>query len=507
MSRRTRIFSSVGLIALLTAILAACTPGGGTTEEGEPILIEPGKLIVAMSGEYRPFSYWEGGQLTGFDYDIAQALADEMGLELDARTAGFSTLVEGTASGRYDMLVASTTATAERAKIVDFANGYYSSGAQYFVAEGAECTPLDGDPASLGNPKIGVASGTTYASYLDENDITDDVATYESDITALQDAATGRLDGALTDQLVGSFQIEEAGLALEPCGERLYSETQAPAIAKGNPLREKVNDALAAIIENGTYSEISTQYFGEDISSQIDNAQVQEVMDDAADQEAPGFFDLFVKYFDVMVKAAGLTLAITAVALLLAVIIGSVIAWMNMSGILPLRWLATAFIGVIRGTPLIAQIFVLYFGLVGVVQLSAFWAGAIALAIHNAAYIAEIVRSGFQSVPKGLEEASRSMGMSRMQTLRRVQVPLATRTILPVLGSQFIIAVKDSSLVAFIGMGELFRTAQNMAASEYSPLNAYLIVSVYYLIIVLALTGLVTLLERKLNPDKKESKA
>ena len=208
-----------------------------------------------------------------------------------------------------------------------------------------------------------------------------------------------------------------------------------------------------------------------------------------------------------MIKAAGVTLAITAVALLIAVVLGSVIAWMNMSKITPLRWLAVAYIGVIRGTPLIAQLFVLYFGLTEIVLLSGFWAGAIALAIHNSAYIAEIIRSGFESVPKGLVEASRSLGMSRTQALRRVQLPLSTRTILPVLGSQFIIAVKDSSLVAFIGMGELFRTAQNMAAAEYSPLNAYLTVSVYYLIIVLVLTGLVTLLERRMNPDKKGAKA
>ena len=135
--------------------------------------------------------------------------------------------------------------------------------------------------------------------------------------------------------------------------------------------------------------------------------------------------------------------------------------------------------------------------------LEAFWAGALALAFHNSAYIAEIIRSGFQSVPKGLTEASRSLGMSKAKTLKRVQAPLALRTVLPVLGNQYIIAVKDSSLVSFIGMTELFQTSRNMAATTYEPLTAYIVVAIYYLVIVLALTALVSWLEHRLSAHRR----
>ncbi len=202
-------------------------------------------------------------------------------------------------------------------------------------------------------------------------------------------------------------------------------------------------------------------------------------------------------------EATQLTLRLTATALVLAMVLGAGIAALAMSSVAPLRWLATGFIGVIRGTPLIAQIFVIYFGITEVVTLPAFWAGALALAVHNSAYIAEIIRSGFQSVPDGLNEASRSLGMSRMQTVRRVRAPLALRAILPVLGSQFIIAVKDSSLVSFIGMTELFQTSRNLAASTFQPLTMYTIVSVYYLAIVLALTFLVNRLEHRLAAHRR----
>lgn len=212
--------------------------------------------------------------------------------------------------------------------------------------------------------------------------------------------------------------------------------------------------------------------------------------------------EMFVEYAPIFLRATWVTLSLTAVALVFAGILGSGVAAMAMSGIAPLKWLAAGFIGLIRGTPLIAQLFLLYFGLTSIVVLDAFWAGAIALGVHNSAYIAEIIRSGFQSVPKGLVEAARSLGMSRERTLRRVQAPLAFRAILPVLGSQFIIAVKDSSLVAFIGLTELFRTAQNTAAATYKPLSTYAIVSVYYLAIVLVLTAVVNRMEKRLARHK-----
>lgn len=215
------------------------------------------------------------------------------------------------------------------------------------------------------------------------------------------------------------------------------------------------------------------------------------------------FFDYVVDTAPLFLDATQVTLRLTATALVIAMLLGSVVAAMSMSSVAVVRWIATGFIGIIRGTPLIAQIFVLYFGISAFLLLQAFWAGALALAIHNSAYIAEIIRSGFQSVPKGLNEASRSLGMSRVKTLRRVRAPLALRAILPVLGSQCIIAVKDSSLVAFIGMTELFQTSRNLAASTYQPLTMYMIVSLYYLAIVLVLTFLVNRLEYRLSAHRR----
>lgn len=214
-------------------------------------------------------------------------------------------------------------------------------------------------------------------------------------------------------------------------------------------------------------------------------------------------FEILRDFYPLFLEATWVTLKLSAMAIVMALVLGAFVAWLSTSRIPPLRWLASTFIWLIRGTPLITQVFILYFGLTSIVLLSAFWAGAIALAVHNAAYIAEIIRSGFQSVPKGLTEASRSLGMSKAKTLKRVQAPLALRTTLPVLANQFIIAVKDSSLVSFIGMTELFQTSRNVAAQTYQPLQSYMAVALFYLVLVLALTLLVNRLEKNLNKHRR----
>ncbi|RIK17151.1 MAG: amino acid ABC transporter substrate-binding protein [Acidobacteria bacterium] len=263
---------SLTVVAALSAAaltLTACGGGddGGTEAGGDDLgLIDDGTLVVAMSGEFQPFSYFEGNTLTGFDYDIGAAMAEQLGLELDAQTGAFDTLIGGIKADRYDVLIASMTPTEERDEQVDFTDSYYVSGAQAFVGPDTDCT----DITQMDQPSIGVATGTTYQDWLSENggDWVGEVRTFSSDITALQDVAAGRLDAAMTDRNVGLYQIQESGLDLVECGEPVFTEEPAFAVKEGNAaLQEALNEALATIKEDGTYAEISEKYFGKDIST------------------------------------------------------------------------------------------------------------------------------------------------------------------------------------------------------------------------------------------------
>ena len=209
--------------------------------------------------------------------------------------------------------------------------------------------------------------------------------------------------------------------------------------------------------------------------------------------------DILLDNYGLFLQASGLTLKLTITSLVFGAVIGLFFALLRISKNKWLNALADIYIGIIRGTPLIVQIAILYFGIASFVTLSQFWAGSIALAVHNGAYIAEIFRGAIQGIDKGQMEAGRSLGMSYPSTMKEIILPQAFKLSIPSLGNQFIICLKDSSLVAYVGMSDLWGVGLSEAASNYRQLETYAVVGLYYLVIVMAITFLLKKLERRLN--------
>jgi polar amino acid transport system permease protein len=215
-------------------------------------------------------------------------------------------------------------------------------------------------------------------------------------------------------------------------------------------------------------------------------------------------YQLFIENASIFLEATVVTLKLTTISLLLAMVIGLVIAFCKISNNRILFGIAQLYITVIRGTPLIVQLMFLYFGIIKLVVLPAFWAGALALAIHAGAYIAEIFRGAIQSVNPGQMEAASSLGMSKTLAMRRIIMPQAFKRAVPPLGNQFIIGLKDSSLVAYLGVPEIYGTALTEQAANYMPLETYLVAGMYYLVLVIIFTYLANKLELKLDVEKGE---
>nr|WP_206767688.1 amino acid ABC transporter permease [Brevibacillus formosus] len=193
-----------------------------------------------------------------------------------------------------------------------------------------------------------------------------------------------------------------------------------------------------------------------------------------------------------------LTFQLTIASVIVGSIIGLFVALLKVSKLPVARFIANTYIMIIRGTPLVVQIFVLYFGFYKVIDLGQFWSAALALAIHSGAYIAEIFRGSIQSIDKGQMEAGLSLGMSARQTMRRIILPQALKRSIPPLGNQFILSLKESSLAAFIAMDELFSLARRLSAETFDEMTYFLIVALYYLVIVMAFTYVVHIMEKRL---------
>jgi polar amino acid transport system permease protein len=204
--------------------------------------------------------------------------------------------------------------------------------------------------------------------------------------------------------------------------------------------------------------------------------------------------------------ATVLTLELTVSSLLLSCVIGLIFAFLRLSNIRVLNYITHIYITVIRGTPLIVQIFIFYYGIVNIIILSPFWAGVLALSIHNGAYNTEIFRGSIQSIDRGQTEAARSLGMSYFLAMRRIILPQAFKRAIPPLGNQFIIGLKDSSLVAYVTLMELWGTAIDIAYNSFQVLETYVVVGCYYLALVLFFSYFVNRVEKKLDVDIKAAR-
>ncbi|EFR42838.1 amino acid ABC transporter permease [Dialister micraerophilus] len=210
-------------------------------------------------------------------------------------------------------------------------------------------------------------------------------------------------------------------------------------------------------------------------------------------------FELIQQAFPLLLLGAGVTIEITAVSVAIGLIIGLIIGILRIGQIRVLRIIATIYADCIRGTPLLVQIFLIYFALpmISGHRVDPFLAAVTACGINSGAYVSEIIRAGIQSIDIGQMEAGRSLGLTWWQTMYHIILPQALRNILPPLGNEFIAMLKDSSLVSVIGFEELTRRGQLIIAQTYGSFEIWLTVAFLYLVMTLAISRLVSFLERR----------
>jgi polar amino acid transport system permease protein len=216
-------------------------------------------------------------------------------------------------------------------------------------------------------------------------------------------------------------------------------------------------------------------------------------------------FDLVVNSFPLLLLGAGVTIKITAMSVAVGVIIGLFVGIARICRIKPLEWLAAVYVAFFRGTPLLVQLFLVYFALPVITgqRIDPYIAAIGACGINSGAYVAEIFRAGIQSIDNGQMEAGRSLGMTWVQTMRYIIVPQAFKRVIPPLGNEFIALLKDSSLVSVIGFEELTRRGQLIIAKTYGSLEIWISVAIVYLVMTLTISRFVAYLEKRFAADDR----
>ncbi|MCP8969974.1 transporter substrate-binding domain-containing protein [Ectobacillus ponti] len=256
--KRSRILPLILMLTAAILLFAAC---GTTKEAAAPAKDKKPVFTFGMSGLYKPFNYREGGKLAGFDVEIGEALAERMGMTPNPVTNPWETIIQGLQAKKYDAILGSMGITEERKKSVSFSTPYYRSGAQIFVAkDNTGIQTLE----SLKGKKVGVVKGTTFRALVQP--YAGQIVDYDSDITALMDIPTGRLDAVVTDQMVGLRMMKEGNDKIKDAGQPLSTDEIGIAVRKEDKeLLEKINKALDEIIKDGTYDTISQKWFGRSI--------------------------------------------------------------------------------------------------------------------------------------------------------------------------------------------------------------------------------------------------
>ena len=216
-------------------------------------------------------------------------------------------------------------------------------------------------------------------------------------------------------------------------------------------------------------------------------------------------FDLVTRSFPLLLLGAGVTIQITALSVGFGLVIGVFMGMARLSKMWVILSFAAVYVDFIRGTPLLVQIFLIYFALPIIIgqRIDPFVAAITACSVNSGAYVAEIFRGGIQSIDKGQMEAGRSLGMTWWQTMRFIVLPQAFKRVIPPLGNEFIAMLKDSSLVSVIGFEELTRRGQLIIARTYGSFEIWLTVAFIYLVMTLSISRLVAYLERRYKIDDK----
>ena len=510
---------AMGLCLICVCLLEAC--GAVRAQNRLDEIRKRGEIVIATDATYPPFEFMEKGALKGFDIDLGNEISKELGVKVKWLPLPWSSVLGSLETGKCDLVMSGMTITKERKeKGYGFTRPYFLSGQAIAKRKGDSRIQKLQD---LKDKISSVQEDTTGQFALDKLGVPkSQVLKFDQLQDGLLNLRNGKCDAVVADLPALQYQLKRSYSELEVQGGVFSFEYLGIASKKGETsLVSALNLALDNTMVDGRYAKIYKEWLQEPVTTEL-IGQLDKVQGEgtpvpkiasfvasahlASNAPAPGSaialrWDVLNEGKALLLRGAGMTLLLTLLTLVIGTPAGLLIALARISKIPFLKQLCIAYVEVVRGTPLLMQIYVIYFVLPAIgVNLPSFLAGVIALSLNAAAYISEIFRAGIESIDSGQMEAARALGMSYGGAMRWVILPQTLRRTLPPLTNEAAALLKDSSLVSVVALSELMREGKELATTSGSATTVYLAVAVVYLAMTLPLTYLVRRLEDAWKP-------
>jgi len=450
----------------------------------------------------------------GFEVELAAALAKKLGRTPVFVQNQWDGLIPGLERGNYELALNGLEITDERKKVINFSIPYYATTLQLSVRVNENGV---NSLADLKGRKVGTLKYSLAQTVLErEKGLV--IRTYDGLINAYQDLAVGRLDAVLNDYPIAVY-YSKPNPKLKFAGSPIERVLYAIGLRKNdNRLLSEINNALVELMRSGELREIYGKWGLNNQETDVLFTSLTKPKEAGQPNALEDFTQAmtqqrtwkerarqYLSYLPILLlQGAPMTLLISILGMAVAVAFGLALALANLYGPRLVSWAARAYIELFRGTPLLIQLYLIFYGLPNIgIKLSPIVAAVTGLGLNYAAYEAENYRAGIQAIPKGQVEAALSLGMTRAQSLRYVVVPQALRMVIPPVTNDFIALFKDSSIVSVITMVELTKVYGQLASTYYDYIGVGILTAAIYFLMGLPFVRLARWAEARMATDRR----
>lgn len=467
-SKKLALFTITLLLFMLTGLSGwaggvAAEPSSGKT------------YVIGTDITFAPFEFQDvNGKFVGIDMDLLEAIARDQNFKYEVKPLGFNAAVQALESGQVDGVIAGMSITDERKQKFNLSEPYYDSGVVMGIKENNDSIKSYED---LKGKKVAVKTGTEGYRFAESiaAEYGFKIVPFDESSQMYDDVKTGNSVACFDDYPVLRYGVEQNnGLKIVTEMEKGGSYGFAVNKGKNQELMDKFNTGLANLKTSGEYKTILGKYLGEDGSVTVSQSR----------------WGLIQESLPALLKGLGKTLLYTIVSLFFAFILGLIFGFMKVSRNRILRGVATVFVDLFRGIPLIVLAFFIYFGIPQALgfTMPLFLAAILTLSLNAGAYVTEIIRGGIQSVDRGQMEAARSLGLPYRKAMMKIIIPQAIRVMIPAFINQLVITLKDTSILSAIGLVELTQSGKIIIARTFASFDIWLVVAIMYLVVITVLT-------------------